>query len=96
MGGLRLLLDGSEGQPSSNPDRSCQRQPVMTAVYGTLVARPAKMAWDTLVPSVLRWPVELPRRPMSCWIGVRDGSQGSVVTPGATDQRRTGQRACCS
>jgi hypothetical protein len=22
MGGLRLLLDGSEGQPSSNPDRS--------------------------------------------------------------------------
>jgi hypothetical protein len=28
--------------------------------------------------------------------GVRDGPQVSVVTAGATDQRRTGQRACCS
>jgi hypothetical protein len=37
--------------------------------------------------------VELPRRPVNCWISVRDAPRLSLVAPGSTDQRRTGARA---
>jgi hypothetical protein len=36
-----------------------------------------------------RRPLELPRRPMSCWISVRNDPWLSVVGPGSTDRRRT-------
>jgi hypothetical protein len=73
MGGLRLLLDGSEGQPSSNPDRSLdEATPCSQSQIGQVRhlrrSLPSQVELAVAVSVIVRW------RP------ARTAVNGTVVT----------------